>query len=243
MEITLEKIELVKDRTGVTYKEAKEALEAADGNVVDAIIAIEQTIDQSSGSKFGAQKEALIDKMKEIFKKGNISRILVTRNGDTILNIPLNVGVIGTVVAPWGIIAGTVAAFGFKCTIEFIKDDGFVIDLTEKAGNLYEDAKEKSSDIYEDFKEKAPDMYEDLKEISEEAIAKAKYAAKDVKDKLKKERKGFDDFDIDFDDLDDLEDFDYADLCDKECEECESPCEERCDDCGYEEKEQAEQNR
>ena len=37
MEITLEKIELVKDRTGVSYKEAKEALEAADGSVVDAI--------------------------------------------------------------------------------------------------------------------------------------------------------------------------------------------------------------
>ena len=29
MEITLEKIELVKDRTGVTYKEAKDALEKA----------------------------------------------------------------------------------------------------------------------------------------------------------------------------------------------------------------------
>ena len=29
MEITLEKIELVKDRTGVSYKEAKEALERA----------------------------------------------------------------------------------------------------------------------------------------------------------------------------------------------------------------------
>ena len=43
MEITLEKIELVRDRTGVTYKEAKEALEAANGNVVDAIIAIEET--------------------------------------------------------------------------------------------------------------------------------------------------------------------------------------------------------
>lgn len=241
MEITLEKIELVKDRTGVTYKEAKEALEAADGNVVDAIIEIEQSIDQSSASKLGAQKEALIDRMKEIFKKGNVSRILVTRDGDTILNIPLNVGVIGTVVAPWGVIAGTVAAFGFKCTIEFIKDDGSVIDLTEKAGNLYEGAKEKSSDIYEDFKEKAPDMYEDLKEKSEEAIAKAKYAAKDVKDKFTKDRKGFDDLDIDFDDLEDLEDFDYADLCDKDCEECESPCEEKCDDCHFEDKEQDEQ--
>ena len=34
MEITLEKIELVKDRTGVTYAEAKQALEETDGSVV-----------------------------------------------------------------------------------------------------------------------------------------------------------------------------------------------------------------
>ena len=48
MEITLEKIELVKDRTGVGYKEAKEALEKTDGSVVDAIILIEDTIDEST---------------------------------------------------------------------------------------------------------------------------------------------------------------------------------------------------
>ena len=40
MEITLEKIELVKDRTGVSYAEAKAALEKAGGSVVDAIIMI-----------------------------------------------------------------------------------------------------------------------------------------------------------------------------------------------------------
>ena len=51
MEITLEKIELVKDRTGVSYKEAKEALEAADGSVVDAIIAIEETVDVKPGAR------------------------------------------------------------------------------------------------------------------------------------------------------------------------------------------------
>ena len=33
MEITLEKIELVKDRTGVTYAEAKKALEEAGATV------------------------------------------------------------------------------------------------------------------------------------------------------------------------------------------------------------------
>ena len=35
MEISLKKIELVKDRTGVTYAEAKQALEEADGSVVE----------------------------------------------------------------------------------------------------------------------------------------------------------------------------------------------------------------
>ena len=230
MEITLEKIELVKDRTGVTYKEAKEALEAADGNVVDAIVAIEQSIDMSADQKFTKKKNNLKEKVKEILKKGNIARILVTRDGETILNIPLNAGVIGTVVAPWGVIAGTVAAFGFKCRIEFVKDDGSVIDLTEKAGVFYEDAKEKGSYIYEDIKEKAPDVYEDIKEKSEEAISKAKYAAKDVKEKLSKEY-GFEDFEIDFDDLEGMEDFDYDSLRDKDIEEEES--ESKCE-CGCE---------
>jgi len=226
MEITLEKIELVKDRTGVTYKEAKEALEASDGNVVDAIIAIEETIDQKPGRKIGDQGEALIEKMKEVVKKGNISKILVTRDGDTLINIPLTVGVLGTVVAPWGMIAGIVAAFGFKCKIEFVKDDGSVIGLTEKAGDFYEDAKEKSSDIYADIKEKAPGVYEDIKEKSSEAFAKAKDVAATAKERLKKD-KTFDE--------DDREDTECANLCDKECEDCSEPCEERCDDCRYDE--------
>ena len=38
MEITLEKIELVKDRTGVSYREAKEALEEANGSVVEVLL-------------------------------------------------------------------------------------------------------------------------------------------------------------------------------------------------------------
>ena len=37
MELTLEQIELVKDRTGVSYKEAKEALDHEQGSVRNAI--------------------------------------------------------------------------------------------------------------------------------------------------------------------------------------------------------------
>jgi Transcription factor homologous to NACalpha-BTF3 len=236
MEITLEKIELVKDRTGVTYREAKEALEAADGNVVDAIISIEEKVDEGTDKNIGAQGEALVAKMKEIVKKGNVAKIMVTRNGDTILNIPLNVGILGTVVAPWGMIAGVVVAFGFKCKIEFVKDDGSIIDITEKAGDFYEDAKEKSSDFYEDIKDKAPgvyedlkgkapDFYEDMKDKADDAFSKAKDVTNKAKSKFAKE-KDDDDDDVNVDDIN---------ICDKDCEKCEDPCEERCDDCKYDE--------
>ena len=78
MEITLEKIELVKDRTGVTYKEAKEALEAAEGNVVDAIIALEEEVNENGGAGIGARGENLKAKIKEIIDKGNVSRVIVS---------------------------------------------------------------------------------------------------------------------------------------------------------------------
>ena len=41
MEISLEKVDQVKERTGSTYKEAKEALEICGGDVLEAIIYIE----------------------------------------------------------------------------------------------------------------------------------------------------------------------------------------------------------
>lgn len=174
MEITLEKIELVRDRTGVSYKEAKEALENNDGSVVDAIVSIEETVDGGVTRATIAKKDALIDKIKEVVSKGNVSKIKVTRDDETVLNIPLNAGILGAVVAPWGMIAGVVAAFGFKCKIEFIKDDGSIVDVTEKATGIYDNAKEKGQDFYFDIKERGPESLGDLKTKGEEVFNKAK---------------------------------------------------------------------
>lgn len=204
MEITLEKIELVKDRTGVTYKEAKDALEAADGNVVDAIISLEDAVDGFGRRQNLSRKDALIAKMKEIAQKGNVSKIVVTKDGERILNIPLTAGLLGTVIAPWGMIAGTVAAFGFKCKIEFIKEDGSVVDLSEKAGGLYEDAKGRGTDLYSELREKAPVALGDLKEKSSDALNKAKDMASAAKERMKGDNDDFE-VEIEFGDAEDLD--------------------------------------
>ncbi len=202
MEITLEKIELVKDRTGVSYKEAKEALEAADGSVVDAIIAIEETVNIKPGCKAGEFADETVEKVKELVKKGNVTKISVKKDDETIVNIPVTVGLVGTIVAPWGILAAAVAAFGFKCRIELTKDDGSVVDITRRAENLASDVKEKGSvvvdevvakgaAIYDDVKEKAPEMVNDIKEKSADAYKNVTDKAADMWNGIKEKKNSF----------------------------------------------------
>ncbi|MBR6500285.1 MAG: DUF4342 domain-containing protein [Firmicutes bacterium] len=174
MEITLEKIELVKDRTGVSYKEAKDALERADGSVVDAIIEIEETIDISSKSKLGEQGSAMIDKIKDAIRKGNISKITIKKDEEVILNLPVNIGLVGTLLFPWAVIASTIAALGTKCTIELLKDDGEVINLSDKAAEKLEIVVEKSGAFAEDVKEKGAEVFYNVKDKASEAMNRAK---------------------------------------------------------------------
>ena len=201
MEITLEKIELVKDRTGVSYKEAKEALEANGGSVVDAIISIEEAINNGEGGKFGEQGNAIVDSLKEIVKKGNVSKIVVKKeDGEVLLNVPVNVGILGVVVAPWGMIVAAIAAFGFKCVIEVVKDDGTVIDVTDKTTEAVEKATDKGSEAVE--KVKGSEAYENLKKKTSESFFKA---SETIKNKFSKAKEEVEDFADEFEDVFDFE--------------------------------------
>ena len=196
MEITLEKIELVKDRTGVTYKEAKKALEECEGSVVDAIIAIEENVDEKKGGKVGKYASETVQKIKDIVKKGNISKIEIKKDDETIVNIPLNVGIVGAVIAPWGIIAAAIAAYGTKCNIVLISDEGKVVNVSEKADSvaetvkekgevMFDNLKEKGAGLFEAVKEKAPEKWDDLKEKGAEVFETVKEKTPDTWDELK----------------------------------------------------------
>lgn len=198
MEITLEKIELVKDRTGVSYKEAKEALELSEGSVVDAIIAIEEAAAATGKSKASEYAQETVAKIKEFVNKGNISKITVKRGDDVLLNIPVTVGIVGIALAPWGALAAAIAAFGFKCDIELTQDDGKVINITEKTLDatdvirekgavVWEQAKDKGSVVWEQAKDKGADVWEQAKDkgadLFEQAKEKAPGAWENVKEK------------------------------------------------------------
>ena len=79
------------------------------------------------------QAEEIVNRIRELVRKGNISRILVKHKNETILNIPLNVGIVGTVLgfaaAPWALITTAIVTLGFDCKIELEKTDGEIVEI------------------------------------------------------------------------------------------------------------------
>ena len=126
MEITLESIDAVRERTGASYTEAKAALEQSNGSVVDAIVLLE--------NKGSVKTGEIIEKLKELVKEGNVNKIRVKRGDQVLLTVPVNVGILGGLVglaaAPWwSILAAAAAAYGFECKFEIVKDDGSSSDV------------------------------------------------------------------------------------------------------------------
>ena len=170
-EITLEKIDIIKERTGVSYTEAKEALEECDGDVVNALIYIEAK--QKKSVKFNMEemyttKEEFLTAIKEIVRKGNVSRIKIKKDQTVVVDIPVNAGIAAGVVAGWfmpALIAiGLLTAVLTKVTIEITKADGTVEVVNTIIKNTVDDVKGKMNDISEDVKGKMSDISGDVKE-------------------------------------------------------------------------------
>ena len=82
------------------------------------------------------QMKEIVERLKGLVHEGNVRRILVKKEDEVIVNVPLTAGIVGGVLAlnaPLLLVATAVATFGFGCKVELIKDDGEVIetDFTE----------------------------------------------------------------------------------------------------------------
>ena len=68
--------------------------------------------------EFKVNGEALISKIKEIIHEGNIRRIIIKNSeGETLIEIPLTFGVIGTLLLPVWAAIGAIAALAANFTI------------------------------------------------------------------------------------------------------------------------------
>lgn len=118
----LEKVDMIRERTGLSYAEAVALLDASEGDVLQALIKHEESTRTSRlgahWETFEAKGNEVLAQIKELVKRGNVTKILVKHNGKVVGNIPATAGVIGAVVAPQLAILGSVACLLGQCSIE-----------------------------------------------------------------------------------------------------------------------------
>lgn len=62
--------------------------------------------------------EGLVAKVKELVHEGNIRRIIIkNEEGETLIEVPLTLGVVGAVLLPVWAAIGSIAALVANCTI------------------------------------------------------------------------------------------------------------------------------
>ncbi|WP_003544286.1 DUF4342 domain-containing protein [Desulfotomaculum nigrificans] len=120
----LEKIDLIRARLGVGYKEAKEALDAAEGDVVQALISLEQKNRDWNEKLYGKGNE-FIAQFKSIIEKGHKTKVKVKKDDKTVVEFPATIGALGVLGAmastPILIVSalGTIAGLANNYRLEF----------------------------------------------------------------------------------------------------------------------------
>ena len=80
--------------------------------------------------------QTIVEKVKELVRKGNVSRIVVRKGEQQLLNIPVNVGIVGGIVAvtsaKWLLLASILATVGFGCCVEIVQTDGSVVNVMDE---------------------------------------------------------------------------------------------------------------
>ena len=184
--ITIEMVDKVMERVpSASYKEVKEALVHSDGDILEAIIYLEENsgavkakkkvedffekskedaeeVRKNTEEKIGKDVEELKAQLKELFAKSNRVRVVVEKEGKIIMNIPFTVGVLGIAMMPLLTILGLSAAVLSKYRIKIQNEaDGETVDL----GELNE---EKATVLKDMFINTAKDLKETVVKKKEE---------------------------------------------------------------------------
>ncbi|WP_163195039.1 DUF4342 domain-containing protein [Clostridium thermarum] len=130
MNVTLEMIDMLRQRSNVSYEEAKTALEACGGDMVEALVYLERN-NKIKTTNYNSTECGFINSVKRLIKKGQETRFLMTKQDKIVINVPVNVVVLTTIFAAPVAIAGVVVGLFTNHRIKFIKPDGGNMEINK----------------------------------------------------------------------------------------------------------------
>jgi hypothetical protein len=98
---------------------------------------------QTTFEEFRVNGDAMVSKLKEILHEGNIRRVTIKNDkGETLIEIPMTLGVVGALVLPVWAALGAIAALAANLTIVVEK-----VNDVPAAGTAPEPPKEVKIDV------------------------------------------------------------------------------------------------
>lgn len=71
----------------------------------------------STWESFKAEGANVLEKIKELIRKGNVRRVIIEHEGKTVAEFPVTAGVVGVLLAPMVAAIGALIALLHDCTI------------------------------------------------------------------------------------------------------------------------------
>ena len=173
-----EKVDKLRERADVSYEEAKNALDRANGDILDAMILLERegkTRQEGNGmfstncigntdssvcdnkqtrsGNAGENGRSFGDKIKELLRKSTVNYLVVERKGKKIIELPILAVILIVLFAWYAAIIAMVVSLFCDCKYSFAGEDNL-----EAANNVCD----KAEDIASQVKEKVVDEYNKL---------------------------------------------------------------------------------
>lgn len=176
----LEKVEKLREKTGVSYEQAKKALEACDYDVLDAIIYLEnlgyvkkpdmaqysteipmqssETFEKaqdnyreaSKKQTFGQTMDRFFGWCGKLLKKSIEKKFSVTRRGETILDVPVLILILAILFAFWVTIPLLIVGLFCECKYAFSGVESFEVNIND----AFDKASQTAENIKNDFSSK-----------------------------------------------------------------------------------------
>ena len=173
----LEKVEKLREKTGVSYEDAKNALEACDYDLLDAIIYLEKLDkvkapdvdsfvtggDQQTSTEFeqaqqtytndcnkvtfGQMMDRFFKWCGRILKKSVDSTFIVERRGQTVINVPVLVLVIALILAFWVVLPLLVVGLFCECRYHFEGIGDINVNLNSACDKVADSVDNLKSDV------------------------------------------------------------------------------------------------
>lgn len=113
----LEKVDVVRERTGLSFVHARQLLEDVNWDLLEALTRFEQESLKEQANR-NSKGEMILGTLKNLITEGNNTKVRVKSQNNTVAELPVTAGVLGALLAPKLALLGAATCLLTRCSIE-----------------------------------------------------------------------------------------------------------------------------